>query len=82
MPDPLTLVVIKEIMESPMDSGVPVPKKGQVIPIIEGFAPLIISLPGIIGKGMAELVKNRVTIEEAEEFLKTFKSSIRVQFSS
>ena len=31
-----TLVVIKEIVESPVDSGVPAPKKGQAIPVVEG----------------------------------------------
>ena len=47
MPDPLTSIVIEEIMELAMDSGVLAPKKGQAIPIFEGFVPLIISLPGI-----------------------------------
>ena len=48
MLDPLSSVVIEEIMESLVDSGVPAPKKGQAIPIVEGFAPLIISLPRIV----------------------------------
>ena len=45
MPTPSTLVVIEEIIESLMDSGVPAPKKGQTMPTVEGFAPLILSLP-------------------------------------
>ena len=44
---PPTSVVNEEIIESPMDLGVPGLKKGQAIPAIEGFAPLILSLPGI-----------------------------------
>ena len=44
---PPTSVVIEEIIESPMDLGVPGLKKGQAIPAIEGFAPLILSLPGV-----------------------------------
>ena len=42
-----TLVIIEEIIESPEVSGLLAPKKGQTIPAIEGFAPLILSLPGI-----------------------------------
>lgn len=44
---PSTLIVIKEIIESLVDSGVLTPKKEQIMPTIEGFAPLILSLPGI-----------------------------------
>lgn len=47
MLDPLTSIVIEEIIESPMNSGVPTLKKEQTLPAIKGFAPLIISLPGI-----------------------------------
>ena len=42
-----TLVIIEEIIESLEVSGLLAPKKGQTIPAIEGFAPLILSLPGI-----------------------------------
>ena len=42
-----TLVIIEEIIESPEVLGLPALKKGQTIPAIEGFAPLILSLPGI-----------------------------------
>ena len=48
IPVPLTLVVIEEIIESPVDLRVPAPKKGQTMPAIEGFAPLILSLLGIV----------------------------------
>ena len=48
MPTPPTLVVIEEIIESPVDLGVPALKKEQNLPTIEGFAPLILSLPRII----------------------------------
>ena len=44
---PPTWVVIKEIIESPVDSGVSAPKKEQTLPAIEGFAPSILSLPRI-----------------------------------
>jgi len=47
MPAPPTSIVIEEIIESPMDLGVPSLKKGQAIPAIKGFAPLILSLPRI-----------------------------------
>ena len=40
-----TLVIIEEIIESPEVLGLPALKKGQTIPAIEGFAPLILSLP-------------------------------------
>ena len=46
-PAPLTLVVIKEIIESPVDSRVPTPKKGQTIPTIEGFTLLVLALPTV-----------------------------------
>ena len=46
-PTPPTLVVIEEMIESPMDLRVPSPKKEQTMPAIEGFVPLILSLPGI-----------------------------------
>ena len=56
MPAPLTSVVIKEIIELPVDFGVPL-KKEQTLPTIEGFAPLILSLleiaklaPGFVQK--------------------------------
>ena len=44
---PLTSVVIKEIIESPMDLRALTPKKEQTMPAIEGFAPLILSFPRI-----------------------------------
>ena len=44
---PLTSIVLKEIIELPVDLGMPAPKKGHAILAIEGFAPLILSLPGI-----------------------------------
>lgn len=44
---PLTLIVIKMIIELPVDSRVPAPKKGQTIPTIKGFTSLILSLPRI-----------------------------------
>ena len=57
MPTPLTSVVIEEIIELPVDFGVPVLKKEQTLPTIEAFAPLILSLleiaklaPGFVQK--------------------------------
>ena len=57
MPAPLTSVVIEEIIEFPVDFGVPALKKEQTLPTIEGFAPLILSLleiaklaPGFVQK--------------------------------
>ena len=47
MPNPPTSVVIEEIIESFVDSGVSALKNGQAIPIVEGFSPLIITLLGI-----------------------------------
>ena len=44
---PLTLVVIEEIIESPMDSRAPALKKGQTILVIEGFTPLVLALPAV-----------------------------------
>ena len=46
-PTPPTSVVIEEIIELAMDSGVLAPKKEQTMPTIEGFSPLILSLHGI-----------------------------------
>ena len=47
MPAPPTSVVIEDIIESPVDSGVPAPKKEQAMPAIKGFSHLILSLLGI-----------------------------------
>ena len=47
MPAPPTSVVIGDIIESPVDSRVPAPKKEQTMPAIEGFSHFILSLPGI-----------------------------------
>ena len=47
MPTPLTSIIIEEIIESPMDLGVPALKKEQTLSAIKGFAPLILSLLGI-----------------------------------
>ena len=44
---PLALVVIEEITESSMDLGASTPKKGQVMPAIEGFNPLVLALPAV-----------------------------------
>ena len=44
---PPTLVVIEEIVESPLDLKASAPKKEQVVSAIKGFAPLILSLPEI-----------------------------------
>ena len=37
-----TLVVIEEIIESPMDLGAPIPKNGQTMPAVKGFALLVL----------------------------------------
>ena len=57
-PAPLTSVIIEEITESPVDSRVPAPEKGQTMPAIKGFTPLVLALlvvtkpyPGFIQKG-------------------------------
>ncbi|KAL0015484.1 hypothetical protein SO802_002553 [Lithocarpus litseifolius] len=81
-PTPLTSIVIEEIIESPVDSGMLTPKKGQIIPTVQHFSHLILSLLGIIESSLgfvpkgtpvvlAIQVRNKVTIEEIEEFLKT-----------
>ena len=46
-PAPLTSVFIKEIVESPVDLRASLSKKGQTTPVIEGFAPLVLTLPAI-----------------------------------
>ena len=43
----LTLVVIEEIIESLVDSGVPATNKGQAMLAIEGFTPLVLALPTV-----------------------------------
>ena len=68
MPDPPTLVVIEEIMESPVDSGVPASKKGQAIPIVEGFPPLIISLPGITEPSPKFVQKGTLVVHAIQGF--------------
>ena len=57
-PAPPTSVIIEEIIESPVDSRVPAPEKGQTMPAIKGFTPLVLALlvvikpsPGFIQKG-------------------------------
>ena len=44
---PPTSVIIEEIIESPVDSRAPALKKGQAMPAIEGFTPLVLALPAI-----------------------------------
>ena len=58
-PAPLTSIVIEETTESHMDLGAPASKKGQAMPAIEGFTPLVLALPpvekpslGFIQKGI------------------------------
>ena len=43
-----TSVVIKEIIESPVDSRALAPKKGQAMPAIEGFTTLVLVLLAVI----------------------------------
>ena len=52
---PLTSIVLEEIIELLVDSGMPAPKKGQAILAIEGFAPLILSLLGIVDTSLGFL---------------------------
>ena len=54
---PSTSIIIKEIIESPVDSEVLAPKKGQAMPTIKGFTTLVLVLlvvtepsPGFIQK--------------------------------
>ena len=44
---PPSLVVIEEIIESLADLGSSDSGKGQVSPVIEGFTPLVLTLPTI-----------------------------------
>ena len=44
MPALLTSVTIEKIIESPMDLGALAQKKGQAIPTIKGFTPLVMAL--------------------------------------
>ena len=42
-----SLVVIEEIIESPIDSGSLDLGKGQALPAIKGFTPLVLALPAV-----------------------------------
>ena len=44
---PSTLIIIEEIIELPVDSKAPAPKKGQAMPTVEGFTPLVLALPAV-----------------------------------
>jgi len=44
---PSSSVVIKEIIESLTDSGSSNSRKGQTLPTIEGFTPLVLALPAV-----------------------------------
>ena len=46
---PSSSVVIKEIIESLTDSGSSNSRKGQTLPTIEGFTPLVLALPAVTG---------------------------------
>lgn len=41
-------VMIEKIIESPVDSGALALKKGQAMPIVKGFSPLVLTLLAII----------------------------------
>ena len=56
-PAPPTLVIIKEIIESPMDLGVPASKKGQILSTIEGFTSLVLTLTAIIESSLGFIQK-------------------------
>ena len=44
---PPTLVIIEKIIESLVHSKAPAPKKGQAMPAIKGFTPLVLALPAV-----------------------------------
>ena len=46
---PSSLVVIEEIVESPAGLRSSDSRKGQVLPAIKGFTPLVLALPTITG---------------------------------
>ena len=46
---PLSSVFIEEIIESPADSGSSDLRKGQTLPAIKGFTPLVLTLPVVTG---------------------------------
>ncbi|KAL0004877.1 hypothetical protein SO802_012438 [Lithocarpus litseifolius] len=67
-PAPLTSVVIEEIIELPVDSGVPALKKEQTLPAIEGFAPLILSLLGIAEPSLGFVQKETLIVPAIRGF--------------
>ena len=54
-PAPPSLVVIEEIVETPTDSGSSDLGKGKVLPAIEGFTPLVLALPAVIGPAFSSV---------------------------
>ena len=64
---PLTLVIIEE-KESPMDSGAPAPKKGQTVPDVEGFAPLVLALPIIVESSLGFIQKGTLAVPAIRGF--------------
>ena len=65
---PPTTVIIEEIVESSTDLGVLAPKKGQAIPAIKGFAPLILSLLKIIEPFLGFVQKGTLVVPTIRGF--------------
>ena len=58
----LTSIVIEEITESLVDSKVPAPKKGQAMPTIKGFTPLVLALLVIVEPSLGFIQKGTPVI--------------------
>ena len=65
---PPTTVIIEEIVESSTDLGVLAPKKGQAIPAIKGFDPLILSLLKIIEPSLGFVQKGILVVPTIRGF--------------
>ena len=52
---PPSLVVIKETIESPTDLGLSDSGKGQASPAIEGFTPIVLALPVVVGPTLSSV---------------------------
>ena len=65
---PPSSIVIEDIIESPMDPRSSDSGKGQALPTIEGFAPLVLALLAIIGPTSSPIQEGTAIVPDIQVF--------------
>ena len=65
---PPSSIVIEDIIESPMDPRSSDSRKGQALPAIEGFAPLVLALLAIIGPTSSPIQEGTAIVPDIQVF--------------